>query len=86
MVGYSSTTVKIFTHHLVTIYWLTKNPKGLWRKTTLTSYQSPTTEWTTVLDLDELARKEEASHTQANVNACFNELVYICFTYIKLYQ
>lgn len=37
------------------------------RKTTLTSYQSDSTEWTTVLDLDELAKKEEVG---ASVTAC----------------
>jgi prolyl oligopeptidase len=40
---------------------LLKNPKGLWRKTTLTSYKSPNTEWTTVLDLDTLAKEEDIS-------------------------
>lgn len=43
----------------ISVHCFVQNPKGLWRKTTLDSYQSPTTEWTTVLDLDELARKEE---------------------------
>lgn len=36
-----------------------KNPKGIWRKTTLSSYKSDNTQWSTVLDLDELAKKEE---------------------------
>ena len=36
-----------------------KNPKGIWRKTTLSSYKSESTQWSTVLDLDELAKKEE---------------------------
>lgn len=38
-----------------------KNPKGLWRRTTLTSYQTSTPEWTTVLDLDALAKSEDTS-------------------------
>jgi len=38
-----------------------KNPKGLWRKTTLKSYRSDNTEWTTVLDLDKLAKEEDIS-------------------------
>lgn len=38
-----------------------QNPKGLWRKTTLSSYQSPQTQWTTVLDLDALAKSEDIS-------------------------
>ncbi len=56
--------MKVFTNNL----WFPKNPKGIWRKTTLTSYQSPTTEWITVLDVDELARKEEVSHIEANAH------------------
>lgn len=34
-----------------------KNPKGLWRKTTLESYKSDNPQWETVLDIDELAKK-----------------------------
>lgn len=37
------------------------NPKGLWRKTSLTSYQQDEPEWHTVLDLDELAKKDGIS-------------------------
>jgi prolyl oligopeptidase len=38
-----------------------KNPKGLWRKTTLESYCTPDPEWTTVLNVDELAEKDGIS-------------------------
>jgi prolyl oligopeptidase len=38
------------------------NPKGLWQKTTLDSYTSDSkTKWTTVLDVDELAKKDGIS-------------------------
>ena len=37
------------------------NPKGLWRKTTLQSYKVSDVEWETVLDVDELAKKDEIS-------------------------
>jgi len=37
------------------------NPKGLWRKTTLESYKRADPEWTTVLNLDELAEKDGIS-------------------------
>ena len=37
------------------------HPKGLWRKTTLSSYQTATPEWTTVLDVDALAEKDGIS-------------------------
>jgi prolyl oligopeptidase len=35
------------------------NPRGLWRRTTLTSYDSPKPDWDIVLDLDALAREEK---------------------------
>lgn len=38
-----------------------KNPKGLWRKTSLTSYKTEEPEWETVLDIDELAEKDGIS-------------------------
>eukprot|EP00584_Thalassiosira_punctigera_P008082 CAMPEP_0172541162 /NCGR_PEP_ID=MMETSP1067-20121228/12021_1 /TAXON_ID=265564 ORGANISM="Thalassiosira punctigera, Strain Tpunct2005C2" /NCGR_SAMPLE_ID=MMETSP1067 /ASSEMBLY_ACC=CAM_ASM_000444 /LENGTH=251 /DNA_ID=CAMNT_0013327147 /DNA_START=190 /DNA_END=942 /DNA_ORIENTATION=+ len=58
LLGYEEGTGDMLLYN----FWKdSKNPKGLWRKTTLTSYQSANTEWTTVLDLDELAKKEEIS-------------------------
>jgi prolyl oligopeptidase len=38
-----------------------KNPKGLWRKTTMTSYKTDNPEWETVLDIDKLAEKDGIS-------------------------
>ena len=35
--------------------------RGLWRRTTLASYRTASPEWTTVLDLDSLARAEKAN-------------------------
>jgi prolyl oligopeptidase len=35
------------------------NPRGLWRRTTLDSYRSDTTDWDVLLDLDELARDDD---------------------------
>lgn len=37
------------------------NAKGLWRKTTLESYKSDNPKWETVLDVDELAKKDDIS-------------------------
>ncbi len=37
------------------------NPKGLWRKTTFESYKTDEPVWETVLDIDELAKKDEIS-------------------------
>src|SRR5215471_16156173 len=34
------------------------NPRGLWRRTTLDSYHSPSTEWEVLIDVDALGRKE----------------------------
>ena len=38
-----------------------KNPKGIWRKTTMESFCSSAVEWETVLDLDDLAKQDEIS-------------------------
>ena len=38
-----------------------KNPKGLWRTTTMESYKTDQPEWKTVLDIDELAEKDGIS-------------------------
>src|ERR1700722_1200098 len=35
--------------------------RGIWRRTTLASYRSLSPQWTTVLDLDELAKAEKAN-------------------------
>jgi prolyl oligopeptidase len=35
-----------------------KNPKGLWRRTTLASYRSASPEWETLIDLDQLSKDE----------------------------
>jgi prolyl oligopeptidase len=34
------------------------NPRGLWRRTTLESYRSPSTEWDVLIDVDALGRDE----------------------------
>ena len=34
------------------------NPRGIWRRTTLESYRTPTPTWTNLIDVDELGRKE----------------------------
>lgn len=35
-----------------------KNPRGLWRKTTLSEYKKKNPKWEVILDLDQLAKKE----------------------------
>ncbi|KAL7548433.1 hypothetical protein ACHAWF_011722 [Thalassiosira exigua] len=58
LLGYEEGTGDMLLYN----FWRdSKNPKGIWRKTTFASYQSPNTEWSTVLDLDELAKEEEIS-------------------------
>ncbi len=36
-----------------------KNPRGLWRRTTLEEYRKPNPQWETVLDLDALGKEEK---------------------------
>jgi len=38
-----------------------KNPKGLWRKTVMSSYKTENPEWSTVLDIDALAERDGIS-------------------------
>jgi prolyl oligopeptidase len=58
MLGYHTETGDMLLYN----FWRdAKNPKGIWRKTTMQSYKSANTEWTTVLDLDKLAKDEDIS-------------------------
>lgn len=41
-------------------FWMDdKNPRGLWRRTTLEEYRKPEPKWETVLDVDQLAASEK---------------------------
>ncbi len=42
--------------------------RGIWRRTTLASYRTPHPDWTTVLDLDSLARTERANWVWEGAN------------------
>jgi len=43
-------------------FWQDKeHPRGIWRRTSLASYRTPSPAWETVLDIDELAKKENES-------------------------
>ncbi len=42
--------------------------RGIWRRTTLTSYRTAAPRWTTVLDLDQLARAEKANWFMKDVD------------------
>ena len=44
--------------HLYNFWRDATNPRGLWRRTTLDDYRKLQPDWETVLDLDELARRE----------------------------
>ena len=58
MLGYEKDTGDMLLYN----FWRDANsPKGIWRKTTMQQYQSADTEWTTVLDLDKLAKEEDIS-------------------------
>jgi prolyl oligopeptidase len=43
------------------------NPKGLWRRTTIASYESANPKWETLLDVDKLAADEKANWVFAGV-------------------
>ena len=45
--------------HYYNLWQDAKNPRGLWRRTTLEEYRRPSPAWETVLDLDVLNAKEE---------------------------
>ena len=45
-----------------------KNVRGLWRKTSIESYQTDNPVWETVLDIDELAKKEEQNWVYKGVD------------------
>ena len=45
-----------------------KNKRGLWRRTTLDEYRKEKPNWETVLDLDELARKEKENWVWGGAN------------------
>ena len=44
--------------HIFNFWQDAANPKGIWRRTTLDSYRTPTPVWETVLDLDALSKAE----------------------------
>ncbi len=46
---------------LVNFWQDSKNPKGIWRRTTMDSYCTKNPEWKTMLDVDELAKKDDIS-------------------------
>lgn len=49
-------------HGEVLNFWRDANHvRGIWRRTTLDSYQTESPQWTTILDLDELAKSEKAN-------------------------
>jgi prolyl oligopeptidase len=44
------------------------NPRGLWRRTTLASYRTEEPEWDVVLDVDELARRDDTNWVWAGAD------------------
>jgi len=44
--------------YLYNVWQDTTNPRGLWRRTTLESYRSPSTQWDVLIDVDALGRNE----------------------------
>ena len=54
-------TVEWIGDHLYNIWKDETNPRGLYRRTTLQELRKPSPKWTTVLDIDELSRREGKS-------------------------
>jgi prolyl oligopeptidase len=46
---------------MVNLWKDSKNPKGLWRKTTMASYKTSDPQWETILDIDALAEQDGVS-------------------------
>jgi len=44
--------------YLYNLWQDTTNPRGLWRRTTIESYRSPSTDWDVLIDVDALGRNE----------------------------
>ncbi|MCB0946846.1 MAG: S9 family peptidase, partial [Mycobacterium sp.] len=44
------------------------NPRGLWRRTTLAHYRSEEPEWDVLIDVDELARTDDANWVWAGAD------------------
>ena len=44
------------------------NPRGLWRRTTLQSYRGEEPEWDVIIDVDELARRDDANWVWAGAD------------------
>ncbi len=53
--------VRRFGHHLYNFWQDARNPRGLWRRTTLESYVEEQPEWQVLLDVDALGRVEGES-------------------------
>jgi prolyl oligopeptidase len=45
-----------------------ENPRGLWRRTTLDSYRTEEPEWDVILDIDELARRDDTNWVWAGAD------------------
>ena len=59
--GYDKADDGVKNEIMMNLWKDSKNPKGLWRKTTLESYKTDDPQWETVLDIDELAKKDDIS-------------------------
>lgn len=53
--------VRFIGSHLYNFWQDSAHVRGIWRRTSLASYRTAAPEWTTVLDLDSLARVEKAN-------------------------
>jgi prolyl oligopeptidase len=54
--------------HLYNFWRDADNPRGLWRRTTLESYRTEEPEWDVILDIDELARRDDTNWVWAGAD------------------
>jgi prolyl oligopeptidase len=54
--------------HLYNFWRDSANPRGLWRRTTLQSYRAESPEWDVIIDVDELARRDDTNWVWAGAD------------------
>ena len=73
-----------FRGQLIYNFWQDENHvRGIWRRTTVTSYKSASPVWETVLDIDALARQENANWVYKGSNCLPKEIAERCLIYLS---
>ena len=65
-------------HGFVYNFWQdAKNPKGIWRRTTIAEYQKPAPQWEVLLDVDALAKAEKENWVFEGARCSPNQARYL---------